>query len=61
MSRWGRKPRVEVTQDQFDDAARALSEYITGEKQGQDFVKVENDRWFVLARVVLEGAGLRVP
>ena len=61
MSAWGRKPRAEVTLLQFDDAARALAEHVTGEKPGQDFVKVENDRWFVLARVVLEGAGLRVP
>lgn len=56
------KGRVAViTSDQFDNAAKALYTSITGNEPESDFVKFENDRWYVLARIVLEGAGLRVP
>lgn len=50
-----------VTQEQFDNAAMSLCAHVTGEQPGADFVKLENDHWFVMARIVLEGAGVRVP
>lgn len=50
-----------VTQEQYDAATAALYEHITGRPVEDDFPAYEYDRWFVLARVVLEGAGIRVP
>lgn len=57
--KFGRRNRI--SQEQFDNAAKALYEFMTGSSAGNDFIKVENDQWFVLARVCLEGAGVRVP
>lgn len=54
------KKKIRVSQNQFDAAAGALYAYVMGEAPPDDFVRVENDQFFVVARVVLEGAGFEV-
>ena len=50
-----------LTQEQFDDSAKALFEWITGEPVPEDFISIEYDRFWAMSRVALEGAGLEVP
>lgn len=50
-----------VTLAQYDAATAALYQHVTGKPVGGDFPGFDYDRWYVLARVVLEGAGVRVP
>lgn len=53
--------RNSVTLEQYDNATKALYTALTGKEPEADFIKMENDRWFMVTRSVLEAAGLKVP
>lgn len=57
---WKRKSRT-VTEEEFDESAKALYRFLTNSEPPDDFIKVENDFFWVVARVALEGAGFSLP
>lgn len=57
---FGRKePSRPVSQEEYDEAVRALMRQVTGKEPEDDYITVENDHYWVLARAVLESVGLK--